>query len=267
MATSHLPYILLNGLAQSFFIPSAPLTQQNLPDQTSRTFMITGGYAGVGLELSSILYGANATVWIAGRSESKAAAAVEKITSQHPNSSGKLHFLKVDLSDLSSIKPAVADFLRRNESGKLHWLNNNAGVMVPPPNSTGAQGHDLQYVTNIYGPFLLTKLLLPILRDTAKAEAKSGAPNGTVRVSWAGSTASYMSVPRNGVAWTADGKDLVYALEDPQKGYAVSKAANFYLAVEFGRREGDAAGVLHNVSSTSPSILAINAVRYTKYIS
>jgi retinol dehydrogenase 12 len=130
MALSYVWYILRNGLGQQFFVPPAPLTEKNLPDQTNRVFMITGGYAGVGQEVASILYGANGTVWIVGRSESKAAAAEERIKAEHPGSSGKLHFLKVDLSDLTTIKPAVEDFKRRNESGKLHWLNNNAGVMT-----------------------------------------------------------------------------------------------------------------------------------------
>jgi hypothetical protein len=100
-------------------------------------------------------------------------------------------------------------------------------------------------VTNIYAPFLLTKLLLPILRETARTE--KSAP-GTVRVSWAGSSASFMSRPHAGLAWTPDNKDLVYAIDNPQMAYAISKAANFYLGVEFGHRYGDDDGVLHDVS-------------------
>ena len=82
--------------------------------------MITGGYAGVGAQLCSILYQHNATIYVAGRSESKAKVAIDKITSQHPNSKGHLHFLSVDLSDLTTIKPAVENFLSRET--KLHWL-------------------------------------------------------------------------------------------------------------------------------------------------
>lgn len=265
MALSYLPYILKKGLSQSFFIQPAPLTEKNVPDQTDRVFIITGGYGtGVGFQLADILYGANGVVWIAGRSESKAAKAIEQLTARHPNSAGKLHFLNLDLSDLTTIKPAVSDFLRRNESGKLHWLNNNAGVMVPPAKSTGAQGYDLQYVTNIYGPFLLTKLLLPTLRETARAERVSTQAGNQkrqghpVRVSWAGSTASYLSKPRLGIAWTNDGKELVSAFDDPQGGYAVSKAANWYLANEFGRRHGDEDGVMHNVSPLLPASISLD---------
>lgn len=246
MAASNVFYILRNGIGQGFFIPKAPLTEHNIPDQTSRVFLITGGYTGIGLEVASILYGANGTVWLAGRSETKATSAIERITSTHPNSKGHLHFLKLDLSDLTTIAPAAADFRRRNATpeggnGKLHWLNNNAGVMFPPKGSKGAQGYDLQLVTNIYSPFLLTKLLLPVLRSTAASDT-----NANVRVSWAGSAASFMSPPRGGVAWNPDGKDLKDAYEDPQAVYGITKAANWWLANEFGARYGDADGVLHN---------------------
>lgn len=258
---THLPYILLHGLTQTFFIPPPPLTASTLPSLHTRVFLITGGYTGIGLHVASILYSLHGTVWIAGRSESKAATAIEQIQSRYPDSSGKLLFLKLDLSDLSSIKPAVQEFLRRNERegrGRLHWLDNNAGVMVPPRGARGARGEDLQAVTNVYGPFLLTKLLLPILRETARVEnAALGVAKGDdaaekvpapVRVSWAGSAATFLSQPRNGVAWTKDGKDLLGAFSDPQGLYALTKACNWYLAVEFGRRFGEADGVLHNVS-------------------
>ena len=232
---------------QSFRIPPPPLTEKNLPDQTGKVFMITGGYAGVGAQLATILYQHNATVWIAGRSSSKAEACIQDIQSKHPDSKGHLHFLSVDLSDLTTIKPAVSKFLA--EAKQLHWLNHNAGVMVPPPQSKGAQGMDLTYQTNILGPFLLTKLLLPILKSTAA----SSTPN-TVRVSFAGSLAVVLQSPPGGVEWTTDGKDLAHGLNDPATSYGTSKAANFLFGREFPKHSGTE-GVLFNVSFPSPSPL------------
>lgn len=113
--------IIRDGMAQSFRIPAPPLTEKNLPDQTGKVFMITGGYTGVGAELSSILYQHNATIWIAGRSQSKADTCINNLKSKHPNSKGQLHFLSVDLADLTTIKPAVDQFL--SKSKQLHWLN------------------------------------------------------------------------------------------------------------------------------------------------
>lgn len=87
---------------------------------------MTGGYSGVGFELCNILYAHNATVWIAGRSESKAQKAIESIGIASPDSKGQLHFLSLDLSDLSTIKPAVHFFTAQEH--RLDVLVNNAGV-------------------------------------------------------------------------------------------------------------------------------------------
>lgn len=48
-------------MGQSFWIPEPTLTEQNAADQSGRVFLVTGGYAGVGLELVNILYSKNAT--------------------------------------------------------------------------------------------------------------------------------------------------------------------------------------------------------------
>ena len=87
---------------------------------------MTGGYAGIGFELCQILYAHNATVWIAGRSESKAQKAISSIKGVSPESKGQLEFLHLDLSDLSTIKPAVESFTAKQQ--RLDVLVNNAGV-------------------------------------------------------------------------------------------------------------------------------------------
>ncbi len=175
--------------SQSFGLPTPPLTEKNLPDQTGKVYLISGSNTGVGYQVASILYSHNAKVWVAARSESKALEAIESIKREHPKSNGKLEYLSLNLSDLTTIKASAEDFLSRED--KLHWLDNNAGVMVPPNGSKGAQGMDLTYQTNILGPFLFTKSLLPILRRTAENE-----PQGSVRVSWAGVWPSICRVRR-----------------------------------------------------------------------
>ncbi|KAK5048494.1 hypothetical protein LTR84_005584 [Exophiala bonariae] len=225
---------------ESTGLPAPPLTEKNLPDQTGKVFIVTGANTGVGYEVSSILYSHNAKVYVAARSESKAQAAIDAIKALHPKSTGSLHYLHLNLSDLGTIKSSVNEFLSKED--KLHWLNNNAGVMIPPKEQVGAQGLNLTYQTNILGPFLFTKLLLPVLQRTADSE-----PKGTVRVSWAGSLAVVLQSPPNGHKWKI-AKDGSETLDDTLRNeniYGVSKAANYYLANEFGRRY-NAQGVMHN---------------------
>lgn len=89
---------------------------------------MTGGYAGVGFELCKILYMRNATVCIAGRAESKAQKAVAEIKEAYLESSGHINYLILDLSNLSTIKPAVESFIAQQP--RLDVLVNNAGVSI-----------------------------------------------------------------------------------------------------------------------------------------
>ncbi|KIW53401.1 hypothetical protein PV05_08976 [Exophiala xenobiotica] len=244
---------------QSFRIPPPPLTEKTLADQTSKVYLITGANTGIGYHLSAILYSHNAKVYIAARSESKAKDAIASIQQLHPHSKGSLEYLHLNLSDLTSIKATAEDFMRRET--KLHWLNNNAGVMVPPAGSKGSQGMDLQFQTNILGPFLLTKLLLPVLRRTAESEPNNS--KGTVRVSWAGSSAVDLLSPKGGVAWKKSGDEQT--LDDSlgsTASYGISKAANYFLAHEFGKRFGTRDGVLHN--SYNPGNLQSDLQRHAQ---
>lgn len=152
-----------NMLSQSGWIPTPPLTEQNLPDQTGKVWsprgcqlrvkpecidltlraqvvIVTGGNAGVGFELCKILYSHNATVYLAGRSEEKCNKALAAIKTAAPDSKGQIAFLKLDLGDLASIKASADEFLSKEK--RLDWLCNNAGVMIPPKGSKTTQVRD-----------------------------------------------------------------------------------------------------------------------------
>ena len=73
-------------------------------------------------------------------------------------------------------------------------LTNNAGVMVPPADSTTAQGLESQMGTNCLSPFIFTLCLLPVLKKTARTAAP-----GSVRVTWARSLGAEVYVPKSGV--------------------------------------------------------------------
>ena len=205
--------------------------------------IVTGSNAGVGYQLASLLYAKNATVYVAARSEEKAHKAIDQIKTKHPDSKGTLNFLKLDLADLSTIEATANEFL--SKESRLDVLWNNAGIMTPGPNKTSAQGYELQYATNVLGPFLFTQLLLPILKRTA-----ASSPKGSVRVSWAGSFAADSLSPKGGVEFAEDGGLKIHSKNGgggPTE-YGVSKAANYLLGREFGRRHGED-GVLHSVGN------------------
>lgn len=230
--------VLRHFLAQTFWIPAPTLTEKNLLDQSGRVFIVTGGYAGVGLELSKILYQRNGTVYLAGRSRNKAVIAIESIKKAYPTSDGRAEFFFLDLADLATIKPSVEDFLRRER--RLDVLTNNAGTMLPPQGSKSPQGFELQMATNCYGPLLFTNLLSPLLRSTA-----ANAPPGSVRVTWAASLGVDMRSPRGGV-FLQDGAPEWHVNDGTN--YGQSKAGNLLLAHQFAQRDPVAeSGVISNV--------------------
>ncbi|RYP10839.1 hypothetical protein DL764_000391 [Monosporascus ibericus] len=208
--------------------PPAKLTEKNLPDQSGKVFLITGATSGLGKELATILFGANAKVWLAARSSEKATRVMNEIRSRYPDSGGELQYLHLDLDDLSTIKSSTEEFLSKEQ--KLHVLWNNAGVMIPPKGSKTTQGHELQLGTNAIAPFLFTKLLTPLLISTAHESA-----SGDVRVVWLSSSMVEGFAPEGGV----DMNNLDYKTErNAMQKYAVSKAGNILYSAEMARRYG-----------------------------
>jgi NAD(P)-dependent dehydrogenase (short-subunit alcohol dehydrogenase family) len=124
-------------------------TAADLPEQSGRTFVITGANSGIGLAAAKALAAAGARVVLAVRDPAKGQAAGV------PGAEVR----RLDLADLSSVR-AFADAWE----GDLDVLVNNAGVMAVPERRT-ADGFELQVGTNHLGHFALANLLLPRVRD------------------------------------------------------------------------------------------------------
>ena len=112
--------------------------------------------------------------------------------------------------------------------------------MVPGAGSKSKQGIELQYATNVLGPWLFTRCLLGLLKRTAE-----GKPKGAVRVCWAGSLVVDLNAPKGGAVFDGEGDPVVKGEGGENYEYAVSKTSNYFLGYEFGRRGGSADGVLH----------------------
>jgi retinol dehydrogenase-12 len=202
-------------------------------------------------------------LYLAGRSEAKARVAIQCLQSTFPNSNGRVEFLYLDLADLTTIKPAVSQFLEKE--ARLDVLVNNAAIMVPPTGSKTSQGYDLQTGTNVYGPYLLSILLQPILAKTATM-----AETGSVRIVWCASHAPDLFGPRGGVNFVENSVDRegggLMIKEDFGGGpsYAQSKAADIMLGVECARRWRDDGKLLLSLSCLSQRRLT-QSVRHHKH--
>ena len=126
-------------------------------DLTGKTAIVTGGYAGIGLETVKALVSAGATVIVPARNTEKAKKSLDGIANVEVET--------MDLMDPNSIDVFAEKFLASDRS--LHLLINNAGIMwVPLQRDT--RGYESQLSTNYLGHFQLTVRLWSAL---VKADA------------------------------------------------------------------------------------------------
>uniref|UniRef100_A0A667YLY6 Zgc:153441 n=1 Tax=Myripristis murdjan TaxID=586833 RepID=A0A667YLY6_9TELE len=135
-----------------------------------KTVVITGANTGIGKETALDMARRGARVVMACRDLSKAEQAASEIRQATGNSEVLVRHL--DLSSLRSVRHFSTE-LRAAEK-RLDILINNAGVMMCPKMLTD-DGFEMQLGVNHLGHFLLTNLLLELL--------KSSAPSRVVTVS------------------------------------------------------------------------------------
>jgi NAD(P)-dependent dehydrogenase (short-subunit alcohol dehydrogenase family) len=217
----------MGGLLTQFFPPSPAFTDKDVSSLVGKIFIVTGGNSGIGYELVNLLYSKGGTVYIASRSPTKINSAIKEIKDIHKTSPGHIKSLVVDFSDLTTIYDCVSSFLAQETRLDVLW--NNAGIAQVPAGSLSVQGHEAHMGTNCLGSFLMTKLLLPILIQTAQP-----LPRASVRVVFTSSGIIDLNAPPGGVSMIelAPGNHS----KDKARNYSASKAGDWLLASEFDRR-------------------------------
>jgi NAD(P)-dependent dehydrogenase (short-subunit alcohol dehydrogenase family) len=128
-----------------------------------KTVLVTGGTRGIGLVTARELARMGAQVTIVSRNAAKCAAVAAKLTAE---TGSPLEFIAADLSTLAGIMQAAASFKQRHT--RLHVLVNNAGAMFARRHLT-SDGYEMTFALNHLNYFLLTVLLLDILKASAPA--------------------------------------------------------------------------------------------------
>lgn len=220
------------GAFWSQLLPPSPVfTEANVPPLNGKVFIVTGGNAGIGLELVKILYAkGGCTIYIASRSGPRISKAIEEVKSSTGTpriSPAILKSLVVNFGDLRTISRATSEFF--TQESRLDVLWNNAGIAQAPSGSVTEQGYEAHVGTNCLGPHLFTQLLLPLLLKTAKT-----APTSSVRVIYTSSQIVDTTAPPGGVS-LAEQEPGKHSL-DKNWNYSISKAGNWFLASELDKR-------------------------------
>lgn len=141
-----------------------------------KTVLITGADGGIGREITKALAKKGATIVMACIDLNDARPVYESIKLESGNAN--VEMMQVNLGSLASIR-GFADELSQKYS-QLHVLINNAGIFRVEREET-ADGFEATMGVNYLGPFLLTNLLLPMLKQAPEARIVSVASNAYVR--------------------------------------------------------------------------------------
>ncbi|TWP48865.1 SDR family NAD(P)-dependent oxidoreductase [Lentzea tibetensis] len=190
----------------------AKWTEDDIPDQTGRTALITGANSGLGLRTAQVLAAKGATVLLGCRSTERAQKALEIV-------GGDSSALELDLADLASVRAAAG------RVSSLDILINNAGIMAVPYGLT-ADGFERQFGTNHLGHAALTWLLMPALRQR---------PGSRVV------TVASLAHQRGYVDF--DDPNFEHRRYSPANAYSQSKVANLLFARELDRRSPDVTSI------------------------
>jgi dehydrogenase/reductase SDR family member 12 len=144
-------------------------------DLTDRVVVITGATSGLGLAAARAFLAAGATVEILGRNAAKTAAVCERLRADGLR--GTVGSLVADTGNLDAVRGVCDELADRHEA--IHALIHNAGAL-DKEHAVSPQGIERTAASQVVGPFLMTGLLLPLLR------AKPGS-----RVLWVSSGGMY----------------------------------------------------------------------------
>jgi len=135
-----------------------------MADGKERTALVTGATDGVGRVVARELAKQDWRVLVHGRDRPRGEALVHEIE----RAGGSATFLPADLASLAEVR-RLADEVRQT-TDRLELLINNAGIgTAGSGRQTSTDGHELRFAVNYLAGFLLTYLLLPLLKASRPA--------------------------------------------------------------------------------------------------
>ncbi|MFF1715603.1 SDR family NAD(P)-dependent oxidoreductase [Streptomyces sp. NPDC058268] len=172
-------------------------------DLSGRTALVTGGYSGLGLEITRAFSRVGAHVIVPARRP--------RVAEEALRGTERVDVRGMDLADQDSVRHFAEGVLASHRT--LDILVNNAGVMACPETRVGPHGTwESHFAINHLGHFALVNLLYPALR------------HGTARVVSVASSGHFLSDIRWADPHFREGYDRWLA-------YAQSKTANALFAV------------------------------------
>ncbi len=155
--------MLLAGLVSASALTAPAADAQATPRPGQQVALVTGSTSGLGHELATRLGAMGMHVIVHGRNRERGMAVVDAINSEGV---GSARFYRADLASFEQVREFGEAVLR--DYDRLDILINNAGIASTPNGRTLSEdGHELIFQVNHLSHFLLTRILLPRLIDSA----------------------------------------------------------------------------------------------------
>jgi len=190
----------------------------------SRSFIVTGGNAGLGLSCAAFLVaGRSGTVVIACRDIRKGEQAAIALR----QAGGTVEVLPLDLAVQASVRN-FSDMFRKRGLPPLAGLICNAGLQNIGPPAKSADGFEMTFAVNHLGHYLLSRLLLDDLTPASRIIFVSSGTHDPAKKTG-------LPAPRY-VNAKAVANDFEAGAEAGRRRYTASKLCNIYCAYEFARK-------------------------------
>lgn len=188
--------------------------------ETQKTYLVTGATSGIGLAIMEDLASKGHQLIGIGRSAERCQQAQSNL--QESSSNSRIEYLVADLSRQTQIRQAseqVDELLNNWEAEGLDGLINNAGTFTYWQQLT-PEGFETQWAVNHLASFLLTNILLPLLKkkEDARVITVSSGSHYNTKLNW------------------SDLQGL--GRYNPLKAYKRTKLANVLFTAELNRRLG-----------------------------
>jgi NAD(P)-dependent dehydrogenase (short-subunit alcohol dehydrogenase family) len=167
------------------------------PKPGQRVVLVTGSTDGLGRELALRLAADGAHVIVHGRNRERGTAVVEEIALA---GRGSARFYAADFSSLAELRTFAVRLLA--DYPRIDVLINNAGIWLAgrPERELSADGHELHFAVNYLAGYLLTRLLLPRLIESAPARIINVASGAQRPIDFADPMLTREYVPMRGYA-------------------------------------------------------------------
>ena len=157
--------MLLTGVVLISCFFSIMATAQMTPDPGQKIALVTGSTSGLGRAVALRLGAMDYFVVVHGRNRERGMQVVKEI---EDSGIGGARFYAADLGSFDQVRNFGETIL--NDFDRLDVLINNAGIgSSPAQRLLSEDGHELRFQVNHLSHFLLTHLLLPLLRDSSPA--------------------------------------------------------------------------------------------------